>query len=131
MTTDLLVRALMDADIVTVTPETPIRRAVALLVDSGLAAAPVVAEDGALIGVLTHKDCFRPALQASYYQEWRGTVADHMSPRAVTVAAGDDIMRAAEMFLRHPHRVFPVVEEDRLVGLLDRARVLSLLVRRG
>ncbi|SFD84859.1 CBS domain-containing protein [Roseivivax sediminis] len=131
MTTDLFVRAFMQGDIVTVTPDTPIRRAVALLVERELPAAPVLSDDSALIGILTQKDCFRPALHASYYQEWKGTVADHMTRGAVTVEAGDDLMRAAEMFLEHPHRVLPVVEDDTLVGLLDRARVLSLLVRRG
>jgi CBS domain-containing protein len=131
MTTDLLVRAIMQSDIVTVTPDSPIRRAVALLVESRLPAAPVLSDDGALIGILTQKDCFRPALHASYYQEWKGTVADHMTRGAITVKAGDDLMRAGEIFLKLPHRVLPVVEDDTLVGLLDRARVLSLLVRRG
>lgn len=131
MTTDLLVRTIMQSDIVTVTPDIPIRRAVALLIESGQPATPVLSEDGALIGILTQKDCFRPALHASYYQEWKGTVADHMTRGAVTVEATDDVIHAAEMFLEHPHRVFPVAEDDRLVGLLDRARVLSLLVSRG
>ncbi|MGR3452615.1 CBS domain-containing protein [Pseudooceanicola sp.] len=131
MITDLLVRAIMQSDIVTVTPDSPIRRAVALLVESRLPAAPVLSDDGALIGILTQKDCFRPALHASYYQEWKGTVADHMTRGAITVKAGDDLMRAGEIFLKLPHRVLPVVEDDTLVGLLDRARVLSLLVRRG
>ncbi|MGR3322945.1 MAG: CBS domain-containing protein [Pseudooceanicola sp.] len=131
MTTDLSVRSIMQSEIVTVTPDTPIRRAVALLVESGLPAAPVLSEDVSLIGILTQKDCFRPALHASYYQEWKGTVADHMSRDAVTVEASDDIMRAAEMFLEHPHRVFPVMDDGKLAGLLDRAQVLITLTRSG
>lgn len=131
MSTDLLVRTIMRRDIVTVGPGTPIRRAVALLVEGDAPAAPVTDDDGTLRGILTQKDCFRPALHASYYQEWKGTVADHMSPEAVTVEAAVDVMRAAEMFLAHPHRVFPVMEDNTLVGLLDRAQVLATLSRVG
>ena len=116
-------------DALTVTPEMPIRRAVALLVESRAAAAPVVDEGGALCGILTQKDCFNPALQASYYQEWKGTVADYMSRNVISLPASADLVAAAEAFIAHPHRVFPVTDGNRLVGLLRRSDVLSALVR--
>ncbi|QQM30738.1 CBS domain-containing protein [Martelella lutilitoris] len=116
-------------DALTVTPEMPIRRAVALLVESRAAAAPVVDEGGALCGILTQKDCFNPALQASYYQEWKGTVGDYMSRNVVSLPASADLVAAAEAFISHPHRVFPVTDGNRLVGLLRRSDVLSALVR--
>ncbi|TNB49899.1 CBS domain-containing protein [Martelella lutilitoris] len=116
-------------DALTVTPDMPIRRAVALLVESRAAAAPVVDEGGALCGILTQKDCFNPALQASYYQEWKGTVGDYMSRNVVSLPASTDLVAAAEAFISHPHRVFPVTDGNRLVGLLRRSDVLSALVR--
>ncbi|MBB4124269.1 CBS domain-containing protein [Martelella radicis] len=116
-------------DALTVTPEMPIRRAVALLVESRAAAAPVIDEGGALCGILTQKDCFNPALQASYYQEWKGTVGDYMSRNVVSLPASADLVAAAEAFISHPHRVFPVTDGNRLVGLLRRSDVLSALVR--
>ncbi len=59
------VRHILRTDSPTLTPQTPIRRAVAVLVDTGSAAAPVIGDDGTLVGILTGKDCFRPALHAS------------------------------------------------------------------
>ncbi|MHA6265843.1 CBS domain-containing protein [uncultured Aliiroseovarius sp.] len=123
------VASIMRRDVPILTPDTPIRRAVAQLIDAGIAAAPVVGEDGRLDGILTQKDCFRPALNASYYQEWTGRVADQMSRDVVCVDASDDVIHIAEMFLSHPHRLFPVMEGGKVVGLVDRSDVLALLLR--
>ncbi len=131
MSTDLRVAALMQTDFVTLTPNMSMRTAVARLVEHQAPAAPVVDEAGGLIGILTQKDCFRAALHASYYQEWRGTVGEHMTPGAMTVAASDDVVRAAELFLDCPHRTFPVLEGGDLVGMLTRAQVLETLYRTG
>lgn len=85
--TEYRVRAIMRTDIPTLRAPTPIRRAVAVLVESSIAAAPVLGDDGRLIGILTQKDCFRPVLHASYHREWAGTVADHMSRKVISVDA--------------------------------------------
>jgi len=124
-------RDVLRTDCPTLTPQTPIRRAVAVLVDTGAAAAPVLGDDGALVGILTGKDCFRPALHASYHREWRGVVADHMTTSVFHVSLDDEIIRVAEMFLAQPHRVFPVLDDDQVLGLLYRSDVLKLLTRFG
>jgi len=125
------IEAVMRRDYPRLDPAMPIRRAAALLVESGSAAAPVVDESGRLAGVLTQKDCFRPALHASYYQEWKGTVGDHMSVEVHTLPASADLSTAARAFLDHPYRAFPVVEDGRLVGVLRRSDVLAALLRMG
>lgn len=129
--TEYRVGAIMRKDIPTLTADTPIRRGVAVLVDAKAAGAPVLGDDGRLIGILTQKDCFRPALHASYHREWSGRVADHMSQTVITADINDEIIRVAEMFLQHPHRIFPVLDGDTVAGLLHRSDVLSLLTRIG
>ncbi|WP_180897954.1 CBS domain-containing protein [Martelella soudanensis] len=123
------IESITRTDTLTVTPEMAIRRAVALMLESRAAGAPVIDDAGVLCGILTQKDCFRPTLQAGYYQEWKGTVGEYMSTEVVTLPASADLMTAAEAFLEHPHRIFPVVDGDRLVGLLRRSDVLAALVR--
>jgi CBS domain-containing protein len=113
------------------TPDMPIRRAVAMLVQQNAAAAPVMDNSGALIGILSQKDCFRPSLNASYYQEWTGTVANFMSPDPISLAASVDVITAAEAFLEHPYRMFPIVEGERFIGMLHRSDVLRRLVELG
>ncbi|MDO5641288.1 MAG: CBS domain-containing protein [Paracoccus sp. (in: a-proteobacteria)] len=131
MSRDDTIRSLVSRDFPVLTPEMPIRRAVAMLVAQDAAAAPVVDDSGALKGVLSQKDCFRPTLNASYYQEWKGSVGDFMSPDVVTLSADTDITAAAEAFLAHSHRLFPVMEGDQLIGMLRRPDLLRRLVEMG
>jgi CBS domain-containing protein len=125
------VTSIMRRDVPTLAPGTSMRQAISILLDARAAAAPVLGEDGQLVGILTQKDCFRPALHASYHQEWTGRVADEMSSNVVTVDASDDAIRVAEMFLSHSHRVFPVMEGTQLLGMAHRSDVLTFMLREG
>ncbi|HBZ45653.1 MAG TPA: CBS domain-containing protein [Maritimibacter sp.] len=118
-------------DALTLTAETPIRRAVAQLVEQDVPAALVVDDSGSLIGILTQKDCFNPALTASYYNEWKGIVEDFMSRNVVSLPAATDIVSAAEAFQTHPHRVFPILDGEQLLGMLHRSDVLARLLKMG
>ncbi|MCV2868672.1 CBS domain-containing protein [Defluviimonas sp. WL0002] len=128
---EYLVRSIVRTNCPTVSRDLPIRNAIAMMVEQAAEVLPVLRDDGSLEGILTQKDCFRPALHASYYQEWKGQVADYMSAKVITVDADDDLVRAAEMFLSHPHRILPVLEKGRLLGVLNRSEVLALLSRIG
>ena len=109
----------------------PVRRATAQLAKSRTAAAPVTDDSGELQGILTQKDCFQPALQASYYQEWKGCVGDFMSAELVTLRIGTDLVSAAEAFLEHPYRTLPVLDGNRLAGMLHREDVFRALILAG
>jgi CBS domain-containing protein len=117
----------MATDLVTLPPEMEINRATAILLDKGYSGAPVV--DGAmkLVGVLSKKDCLRAALNASYFQDWGGSVADYMSADVETLDADLDLMQAAERFLKSHYRRFPVMREGRLVGQISRADLLRAI----
>lgn len=125
------VGSILRRDVPTLTPQTPIRTAVSVLVEAQADGAAVLGEGGDLLGILTQKDCFRPALHAAYYQEWTGLVRDQMTRDVVTVDIHDEVMQAADMFLSHPHRLFPVMDGPRVAGLLYRLDVLALLARLG
>jgi CBS domain-containing protein len=129
--TEYRVGSIMRANGPTLAPDTPIRRAVALLVEARTAAAVVCDDNGRLVGILTQKDCFRPALHASYYQEWTGQVFDYMTREAVTVDVDDEIISVAETFMAYPHRVFPVRDGETVKGMIHRSDVLALLMRIG
>jgi CBS domain-containing protein len=127
--TEYRIGAILRTNAPTLTQDTPIRRAVALLIEARAAAAVVCDDDGRMLGILTQKDCFRPALHASYYQEWTGRSADFMTRDVVSVDLEDEVIRVAEMFLTYPHRVFPVRDGATVAGLVHRSDVLGLLLR--
>lgn len=128
---DERIDSIMQTDILRLRPEMAIREAVALLVRHNSQAAPVVDDTGTIVGILTQKDCFRSALNASYYQQWSGDVTKHMTTNVKTLDAGTDFVTAAEAFLEHPYRVYPVMRNNQLVGLLTRSDLLATFLSFG
>ncbi len=114
----------MAHDLVTLSPDMEINRAMHILLDRKLSGAPVVDAQGALVGVLSKKDCLKAALDASYYRDWGGKVSRYMSRDIVTLNADMDIVDAAKAFLGSNFRRFPVLRDGRLVGQVSRADIL-------
>lgn len=119
----------MAANLVTFTPETAIFDAIRQLVEHSLSGAPVVDKLGNIIGMLSEKDCLKVALNAGYYGEHGGVVADFMSRNPVTVDAETSIVEVAQMFLGSAFKRYPVVTDNRLVGQISRSDVLRAIDR--
>lgn len=124
-----MVRECMATKLITLSPDTEITRAMMTLLDAKISGAPVVDEQGQLVGVLSKKDCLKAALNASYYQEWGGAVKDYMSTEVETLDGDLDVIQAAEAFLASPYRRFPVIREEILIGQVSRADILSALAK--
>lgn len=118
----------MMSELVTFPHDMEIVKATKMLLDKHISGAPVVDEKGALVGVLSKKDCLRAALNASYYQEWGGAVHEFMAHPVETLEADMDLIQAAEVFLKSNFRRFPVLRDGVLVGQLSRADLLKALV---
>jgi CBS domain-containing protein len=114
----------MTTDLVTVTPDMDIHRAMKILLERQISGVPVIGESGALVGILSVKDCLKIAFSASYHQEWAGPVSEFMSTEVQTIESDTDIVEAAEIFLKNRYRRFPVVTDGRLVGMISRYDVL-------
>jgi len=128
MNAETAIEHVMRADFLRLSPATPIREAVAAFARIGIAAAPVLDDAGVLVGILTEKDCFRPMLNASYYQQWDGSVADFMSREVRALPADLDLVSAAEEFLARSHRVYPVLRGGEVAGLLHRADLFTAIL---
>ena len=128
---DGTVESYMQVDFLALGPDLPMKQAVARLAESGSSEAPVIADDGRLLGILTQKDCFASALNSAYYQQWTGTVGHCMSAAVETLDAATDIVSAAERFQALPFRAFPVTRDDEVVGMLSRADLLTAFLALG
>lgn len=117
----------MTRDVLTVTEETEIMRAVFMLVAEDISGVPVLDEHDALVGLLTERDCLDVALSAGYFDEPGGRVSEFMSAPVDTVTSQDKLMDIAVRFRDTPHRRFPVVDDGRLVGVISRRDVLRAL----
>jgi CBS domain-containing protein len=121
------IRDYMTTGLVTVTPDTEILRAARLLVDNNIGGAPVVDAGGRLAGILTEKDLMRVVLNASYYADYGGRVADYMTAAVETIGPDESVVEVAKRFLDKRYHRYPVVENGRLVGQISRRDLLRAL----
>jgi len=121
------VRDCMTRDPATVTADTDITSVVRIMVDRDLSGLLVVASGDRLLGIVTERDCIAAAPAAQYYGDWGGPVSKFMSAPVETVSPEDNIVDVAVRMSASRYRRFPVVEGDRLVGLLSRRDLLRAL----
>ncbi len=121
------VKDFMTADPVSLAPDMDIHRAIKILLEREISGAPVLDEQGSLVGILSIKDCLKVAFSASYHQDRGGRVSEFMSSEVQTIESDTDIVEAAELFLKVHYRRFPVVTNGRLDGLISRYDVLRAL----
>jgi CBS domain-containing protein len=118
------VRDYMSRELVVFTPEMDLHRAIKLLLQHYISGAPVLDDQGRLVGILTKRDCLEVAFGASYHQEWAGPVSRYMSTNVETVDADADLVEVADLFRKRRFRRFPVMSGSRVVGIIARHDIL-------
>ena len=99
-----------------------------VLLSRKISGAPVVDEQGALVGILSETDLMEIVIQDSYYNESGGIVGDYMKHPVDTVSADEDIYSLAQRFRDEHRRRFPVLRDGRLVGQISRRDVLRAAI---
>jgi CBS domain-containing protein len=106
---------LMTTEVVTVTPETSVRDALAKMIEHDIGSV-VVAEGRTALGVFTERDVTRHVLtDVGFLDEAVGTI---MSSRVVTRGPDALVVDVFDLMNELGIRRLPVVDDDRLVGIV-------------
>ncbi|TXB61493.1 CBS domain-containing protein [Phaeodactylibacter luteus] len=120
----------MATSLITFRKDTDIREAIDVLLDKKISGAPVLDQDGQLIGMLSEADCLRILVEGPYNQEPASSklsVKDYMSTQIKTIAASKSVLDAAYEFVRSGYKRLPVVDAGRLVGQISRVDILRAI----
>jgi CBS domain-containing protein len=149
----LKVKDIMTRDVLTVAPETHMTDAARLLLENQINGLPVVDRDGRLVGILCQSDLVaqqkklplpsvfffldgyipipltsRKHIEDEVRKIAAITVAEAMTPHPVTVHPEDDIEKAAGLMVDKNYHTLPVLENDRLVGVVGKEDVLKTII---
>ncbi len=131
----MLVREVMTPDPLTVQPDDTLRTAQERMSECACRRLPVVDENGRLVGIITDRDV-RLALNSPLVlrERWQDdmlinqtTVEVCMTPDPVVVAPDSPLQDAADMLLQRKISGLPVVDDDRLVGIITVTDLLGAL----
>lgn len=149
---ELTVGEIMQADWPTLGPDSTIEEAIKLFVEARISGAPVV-EGGRLLGILTEGDLiFQDAdvkapgfldilggmVPLGNTEEYRrealksaGVTADEvMTTDPTTIAPEANLVEAATIMAEKRRKILPVVDGERLAGVITRMDILALHVLR-
>jgi CBS domain-containing protein len=114
------VKDVMTRNVTTFREDTPIEEITMTLASKRITGAPVVAEEGHVVGIVSESDVFSK----------KGKVArDIMSQRVISVSEETGIDEAARLLIGERIRRVPVVRGGKMVGLLSRSDVLDFFAK--
>ncbi len=120
------IREVMTQSVVTAPPGATVREVAELMRERNVGSVVLVDDRGVACGFVTDRDLAVNVLAAG--RDAGDRAIDHASAPVVTVGADADLQEAAETMVRHAIRRLPVVEEDRLTGIVT---LDDLVVRTG
>ena len=131
----MLVQDIMQRDVVTVSPETPLAQLVASLQPRGVRHLPVT-DGGRLVGIISDRDLKSAIASVATSTTARPlshldhlTAADIMARSVVTIASMFAVEEAARLMVTRKISALPVTENGHLVGIVTDSDVLHLFVR--
>ncbi|OYR79390.1 histidine kinase [Halorubrum ezzemoulense] len=113
---DVFVARLMSTGLHTVTPDTLVEDAAAVLLDNDISSVLVVDEDGGLVGILTSTDFVD--IVAKSQPKAETTVERYMTRDPITAGAQDDVAAVAATMLEHGFHHVPVVDGETPIGII-------------
>lgn len=145
--TDIMTRA-----VVTVAPTDTIDKVAETLSHHRISAAPVCDRDGKLVGMISEGDLIAPFRESKRLKRdwWLGNLADGselsqeflnyirhdkrtaanlMTPKLVTAEQNMTIAELAEIMVSRGVKRVPIVENDKLIGIVSRADIVTALAR--
>ncbi|MBD3261048.1 MAG: CBS domain-containing protein [Candidatus Altiarchaeales archaeon] len=112
---------IMSREVVSVSKDTLICDAASLMADRNIGSLAVL-EEGKLIGILTETDLLSDVL-AQDKNPRDLSVEEVMTTPAVTVEPTLPILEASQLMHEHDFRRLPVVEEDKMIGIITETDV--------
>ena len=144
----MLVKDIMSRHVRFVTPETPMREVVSAMTLYRVSGLPVIEEDR-LVGFIAEKDVLHhlfPSLEeamsqggtfdfedmeANYSQVVNLNVSDLMTTGVIGVTEDMPVLKATSLMVRHRFRRIPVVDGDKLLGMMSLGDVHKAIFKKA
>ena len=150
--TEATARTIMTRDVITVTPDMPVKAFAQLLLKHGISGAPVLDATGRLTGIATEADIIirdaavhlptvvtifdsiiyleNPNKYAREFQKIiGGRVEDIMTQDVLTVGPETSLPELATLMHEKKRHLLPVMEAGRVIGIVGKADLVRAIAR--
>ncbi|MFC1667088.1 CBS domain-containing protein [Candidatus Omnitrophota bacterium] len=140
------VKEIMTKDIISVTPQTPLKELANIIKEKRIHGVPVLNEDGVLVGVVTLTDMLKILQRIAYWSEIEkakpelgikealvkekedASVGANMTTLVRTVKEDDDIEKALTLMCKHNVHTIPVLKDGKLAGIVGASDIVKIFV---
>src|SRR5438309_3014662 len=112
------VKEVMTRNVITFREDTPVEEIASTLTSKRITGAPVVANEGHVVGIVSETDVFSKKGK---------TAREIMSPRVISVTEETGIDEAARLLIGERIRRVPVIRGGKMLGLLSRSHQLDVI----
>jgi CBS domain-containing protein len=145
----MTIRNVMKTKVVTLNKNLTYREAVKIILDHKISGAPVVDDNGQIVGMFSEKDMFKVLypFYHSYYsqpeayidpeqrehkaQEIQEHKIEHLMTKKIFMVHPDEkVMTAGGMMLAHGIHRLPVVENNKLIGIVTRRDIYHAVLKK-
>ena len=110
------IREVMTESVVTATPDAPVRHIAELMRERNVGSVVLVDDSGLPIGFITDRDLAVSVVADGHPADT--PAGGHASSPVVTGAPEMDVKEATELMIGHGVRRLPIVDGDRLIGIV-------------
>ncbi|MER9330653.1 CBS domain-containing protein [Mesorhizobium sp. M0488] len=141
--------AIMTTPVIAIDPSASIAEAAALMLSNKISGLPVIRNDGALVGIVSEGDFLRrrelgtqrkrprwleflvgPGSLAQEYVLANGRLVEEvMTDSVITASPNTTLEQVVELMTQHGVKRIPVVDHEKVVGMIARSDLLRALLR--
>jgi CBS domain-containing protein len=114
----MIAKNIMTRDVITVTPTMTVKNLAMTLIKNQISGAPVAAKNGKIVGVVSEADIVGKKGK---------DVKAIMSKTIISVSEETSVEEIAQLMTTHKIKRLPVMREDKVVGIVSRADIVSAI----
>lgn len=114
----MIAKNIMTRDIITVTPTMTVKNLAMTLIKNQISGAPVSSRDGKIVGIVSEAD-----IVAKKGKDVKAI----MSKKIISVTEETPVEEIAQLMTTHKIKRLPVMRENKVVGIISRADIVSAI----
>ena len=124
---NILVKDYMSKEVITFHKSDSIFEVKRILLEKKISGAPVINKSGKLIGIISETDLMKQIVDSRYYNMpmSKTTVSKYMTESVDSILPNETIFDAAEKFLKLKRKRFPVMESNKILGIISRVDIIA------
>ncbi len=119
-------KSIMTTGVISVNANDPIRHVFQLMLDNSVSGVPVVNDEQRLVGLVSEYDLIGVLFGSNLVE---ATASDYMTPCPDMVSPNMSLADLADLFLTSTRRRLPVVENDKLIGIVSRRDLVRVALK--